>query len=461
MGRHLSVVQARLSPAASPRALGYAVPVWARICLLGLGVGLTRLPFLAAGFGLDPDAHRLALSAAAIRKSGTYVMSREPGHPVQEWVSSWVVASGPVAVNGLTALMSCVTVVFFALFLRDAKVKSPFALACVLALSQSFFVHSTDAMDFVWAMAMGWASLYFAYRGRFWPSALLLGLGMGCRVTEAITFIPLAILYARGAKKRTTMLTRMALGFASAAIGLTCYLPVFRRYGSAALRVYDSGETSLSVVVSRLFLESWGPIGLCLLAVGILLLVWERVRERGLPRTCEPRDNASLRASALAAITLTLALFLRLPHDAGYLLPAVPWVLFLVGKSRPSWQLALAAASLGVGSLSIPALGSSSVCSVQERRVEQTEKLSALVAHLRTLTEPTLIVAGTYQPKILAAVGSAPLHRVTVAYLADAEALSRARERHQRILYLRRARAMNLRHKQIDLREVGGRELNF
>lgn len=54
------------------------------LLMLGALVLGSRLPFLDAGYGLDPDAWRLARAAHGIATKGVFQVSRLPGHPVVE-----------------------------------------------------------------------------------------------------------------------------------------------------------------------------------------------------------------------------------------------------------------------------------------------------------------------------------------------------------------------------------------
>src|SRR5256885_10971067 len=55
---------------------------------LALGIAASRLPFLAAGYGTDTDAWKLAFAAREIGTTGHYAPSRLPGYPVQEYASA-------------------------------------------------------------------------------------------------------------------------------------------------------------------------------------------------------------------------------------------------------------------------------------------------------------------------------------------------------------------------------------
>ncbi|MBK6447121.1 MAG: hypothetical protein IPF81_18035 [Bacteroidetes bacterium] len=59
-------------------------------------VFLSRLPFLSAGYGLDGDSWAVAITALKLHETGNYIVSRLPGYPVQEWLTSLVIGGGPL-----------------------------------------------------------------------------------------------------------------------------------------------------------------------------------------------------------------------------------------------------------------------------------------------------------------------------------------------------------------------------
>src|SRR5258706_1022691 len=56
------------------------------LLLVLIAVAASRLPFLAAGYGTDTDAWRLAVAAREIGTTSRSMASRFPGYPVQEWL---------------------------------------------------------------------------------------------------------------------------------------------------------------------------------------------------------------------------------------------------------------------------------------------------------------------------------------------------------------------------------------
>jgi len=429
--------------------------VWSIICL-AVFVAASRIGLLAPGYGMDPDAHRLALAAASIRATGQYAMSREPGHPVQEWVNSLVIPWGAWGCNAATAMMSVLGVVCFALVLQGLKVRAWLLVAAALAFSPLFYVHSVDSMDFVWAMAFSWFGVYCSLRGWVLLAGIALGLAMGCRVTEAFAYIPMLLVYGRASEvppDRYAWLKLCALG---GVLGTAFYVPVFMRYGISALAVHEQGRTQLRLLWQRFSLELWGIPGFSMLVLVVGLTLLNALRMRGRVSRNHRPWNGRLVIACASGVVPPILVFLRLPHDAGYLLPIVPWVLLAVATTAHNWVSITLAMFIGSGSIPVPGLWHSPVLLAHRTRLAQVAEVKHLVAQLRRIREPTLLVAGTYEPKILSELGGQLPSPVQITYLLEPTDIPNLASTHQKLFYLRRAATMNKQYFGVDLAALGG-----
>lgn len=304
---------------------------------LAVLVALSRLPFLGAGYGSDMDAWSLASAARWIAEHGRYGASRFPGHPVQELVSALLWRGGPWALNGATALMSVAATVAFARLLAALGVREAWLGALTFAFTPVVFIHSTDAMDFVWSLPFLIASLESAVRGRAALAGALLGIATGCRVTSAAMLPTLALLLAartRGAGDGRPGSAARALGRPLAAMlgaavlaGGIVLSPMIARFGASFLSVYASPHALRAIDVAKNgTLEVWGLVG-CLGLAGVALaaLLSRRLRAPAIPRL--------ERAAWGVGLVIYVAGFLRMPFDAGYLMPAVPLALVLAARA--------------------------------------------------------------------------------------------------------------------------------
>jgi hypothetical protein len=310
------------------------VPGWPALAWLALLVALSRIPFLAGGYGSDMDAWSVASAARWIAEHGRYGASRFPGHPVQELTCALLWRGGPWALNGATALLSVAAAVAFARLLGTLGVRGAWVGGLALAFTPAVYVHSTDSMDFVWSLPFLIASLEAALRGRAALAGALLGVATGCRITSAAMLPTVALLLAgRSGSARAAARPLARLLVALLVAGALALSPMIARFGAAFLSFHDSphGASALDIVKNAT-LEVWGLVGsLALAGVAIGALASRRLRAPAPPRVEV--------AAWLAALALFGAGFLRLPFDAGYLLPGVPVALALAARllARPAF----------------------------------------------------------------------------------------------------------------------------
>ena len=300
-----------------------------KIAIVLLIVLLTRAPFLSAGFGSDDDAWRVAVAALRLRDTGEYIPSRRPGYPVQEYTTALVVPYGAVAVNLLSVLMALVATACFAKILLQMQHREPYLAALAFAFVPMVYIASVSAMDYIWALAFVLLALLGALAQRAMLSGVALGLAVGTRITSALFLLPLAIiLYER--HRGGAALTRIATLTATAgAISVLAFYPLYRRYGWGFLS-YVEAQERLLVAIAQATVGLFGTVGTVAI---VALLVWRvsdalRRRKFAAEALVLPQPMpAPLRRSLWAAAVLIILAYLRLPVEAGYLLPLVPMVL--------------------------------------------------------------------------------------------------------------------------------------
>lgn len=314
-------------------------------CILMLAcVALSRLPLLDAGYGVNVDAWRVARAARHIAQTGEYEASRFPGYPVHEIVCSWFWKRGPVPLNALSAAFSLAAVFATWLIARRLHCRDSCLLALSLAAAPVFFVNSVTAKDYVWAVAFLLWAFYTAIDRRPVLCGLLLGLAVGCRITSAVMFVPIAmVLYGNEAARWKSVLSRFTASTAGTA-GLL-FLPVWARYGWGFFTFYENhARPDVVTVMNRATIEVWGTLG----ATGLLLaLVATVVFFRRSLRTALPEPaNRLLMPAFVTMIVLCLIAYLRLPDQAGYLIPMMPALLFFTAQLAPRCAFQLACAFL-------------------------------------------------------------------------------------------------------------------
>jgi hypothetical protein len=341
------------------------------LALAGL-VLLTRLPFLGPGAGNDNDGWFLVNAAREIAATGRYTTSRFPGYPIQEWLASLVARAGggPVAMNALSALAAAGAAFAFARLLRRLGARDAGLTALAFVCVPAAWVASVSAMDYLFALAFVLAACHARVSGRAWLAGVWLGLAIGTRLTSAVLLPVLWVLPATTiappgtpAAREDSWRRRLALASSALLVGAACYLPALGRYGWGFLRFVDplgTGSTPLDFVTGYLHLERlpfppglivgqatallWGVPGTLLLAAALVLGV---VRRPGPEARALPALAPRVALAAGLAVALELALYLRLPHDEGYLLPAVPFTLLLAAAIAPrAWFRAACAGAI-------------------------------------------------------------------------------------------------------------------
>lgn len=296
-----------------------------RLALLGLAVLATRLPFLLPGYGTDPDAWRVADVARAMHETGRYGASRLPPHPVQEIVSAWLWPGGAFALNAATAFLSVLAALCFVLLLRRLRLPFPVLSGLALAATPAFFVGSTVALDYAWAMGLFLLAVWLAASGRASWAGVALGLAIGSRLSYGVFLVPVAMLLAPPGGGRGAAILRCA-GVTLLVAALT-YVPVMLEYGLGFVRHYQLAYPGAILILKQATLDLWGPIGAVGIAASLGLLGLRAAT--GKPFPVSAPEHRPWVAFSLATILLTAALYLLVPHDAAYLLPAVPFILLL------------------------------------------------------------------------------------------------------------------------------------
>lgn len=304
---------------------------------LGACVLLARVPFLAAGYGSDPDAWRVAWTGRVIAATGRYQASRAPGNPIPELAAAVFAHAPPAALNAVSALASAAAAVLFGVALRRLGCRAWLAGAAALAFTPVVAIHGADAMDYDWALALMLAAFVAVLDRRAALAGLCIGVATGCRITSLAMLVPMSVLlgWPRGGSERPgagarSVATLWLVGLSSAA---AAFAPVIATYGRSFLHDYAGGYPPPLYVLKNLTVDVWGLVGCIALAIGAAAALVHRMHHAG---------NAALRGpmraldvAAWAMIAIVTLVFLRLPHEAGYLIPAVPFVLLLFARALP------------------------------------------------------------------------------------------------------------------------------
>ncbi len=293
-----------------------------KFTLLIILVFISRLPFIDGGFGVEEDAWGFGLNALLMAKSGVYEYARIPGHPVLEYVYCFLPLKEAWLFNLCTAIMSTLAVVFFYLICK--KLKAPaFMGALMLAFTPVFYVNSSNAMDYNWALCFMLAAFYFLMKKKVNLSALMIALAVGSRITSGAILLPLSLyLFMMGGKNKA--LVAKYILFTLVLCGLV-FSPVLLRYGKDFFGYVN--QFGYPPVIKSIFKASigvWGALGFMLLCVSIVVAV-----KIFLKNHYERRDKPALLV-CISSNLLFLISYAYEPHKAAYLISIVPFVLLFV-----------------------------------------------------------------------------------------------------------------------------------
>jgi hypothetical protein len=281
----------------------------------------SRIAWLDQGYGTDPDAWRVALSANYLWTEGEYLPSRLPGYPLHELVTALAVREGWVWTNLSTVLISLVGVYLFAWLARKLELPNRGVLTVGFAFAPLLWINSVMTMDYMWALTFLLAAyLALLYRAPT-LAGICLGIAAGFRLTSLFMLPVFWLLIWRTSQRGQIR----PLTLSSAAATLVAYTPVLMEYGVNLLNFYDQ-KVPLDEFIKRLGKDGLGIIGaLALLVAGALSFR----RLRRFPGDLV-RDPHVL--TWTAAILIFFVSYTRLPHEIAYLVPLFPFGLFLMSR---------------------------------------------------------------------------------------------------------------------------------
>jgi hypothetical protein len=292
-----------------------------------------RIPWLNLGYGTDPDAWRVALSAEHLLSHGEYLPSRLPGFPLHEFATVPLIRAGWVWTNLSTAVVSLVGVYLFAKLVAELNLRGRGLLSLTFAFAPLLWINSVITLDYMWALTFILASYWLAIRQRPALSGVALGLALGFRLTSGAMALPLGFLLWREKGRRDTTVFAIAL----AAVSVVAYLPVLATYGLSMFNFYDA-SLPWHIVLNRLAKDGLGVVGALAVLVGLALSARNL---RNLPTDLRQDTHVLV---WVAAILLYFVSFLQLPHEIAYLIPVFPFGLFFLSRYLRKGVLAAVAA---------------------------------------------------------------------------------------------------------------------
>ncbi len=428
--------------------------------LLAVVVLVSRLPFLGTGYGIDADAWRVAWAAQSIAAGGEYIASRLPGYPVQELACSLLIKGGPWALNGASALFSVIAVIFFTMTMRSLGFKDHLIAGLALAFTPLVYVNSVNSMDYLWALAFMMASLYYVVTARWLIAGILLGLAIGCRITSAALLLPLAW-FVFWRKPARPLVSLLKLSLSALLIGAIAFMPLIFKYGWDFLTFADHSYPDPLRVIRMATVQVWGRFGLTVILAALVgLVVWKRVFAGGGKVS---RLSPAAPTPWFLAIGVYLIIFLRLPHDAGYLIPVAPFVILLLAKYLRRRFFAILSFALAL-SCFVSICRSNGICKgaiIYDHavRVQNMTFTRQALSTADRLPDKTIVVAGWWQPQIQVLLPFESPKRRAWVYLVEEPVINRLVDSGYAIYYLPGMDKYNQQVHGIDLAKYGATSL--
>lgn len=281
----------------------------------------SRLIFIDAGFGSEEDAWGYAVNAELMEESHTYEYARLPGHPVMEYIYSWLPLKEAWLFNICTVLFSTAAVFFFFLICERYRFNAIMG-SLMLAFSPAFYIHGSDAMDYNWSLCFLLGAFYFLGQRWIILSAFFLALATGCRITAAIALFPFLLYLYIAAVNRKYLIQYTAL---TLMLIFLVYAPVFKHYGLSFFDyVNQFGYPPLIKSIYKASFGVWGTTGLVAIIIAGIFALKEYFRN-SYSSAYKP-----LVYSVLLLVAMYVALYFYEPHKAGYLIPVIPFVLLFI-----------------------------------------------------------------------------------------------------------------------------------
>lgn len=425
--------------------------IWVALLIL-VAVTLTRIPFLEPGFGADPDAWRVARIAQAMANGEAYQASRLPGFPVHEVSSALLWGEDGRQALFFSAIMSGVSAALFFLLLRTYGTLNSIVGALAFAFTPIVYIGGVELLDYHLALSAALAALNLSLAGSGVAAGILLGVAVGARLSSLIFLLPcLMVILNRNREHRVLTSLKVFAGlFASA---LFCYLPVLERYGSQFLKIYSGSFPPLPIVWEMATVRVFGELGTLSLALVAPIVIYRALIRR------EERVNLTALQPYLVGLLATLALYLWMPLDSGYLLPAVPFIWILLRGLLSAGVLRVLALAVILSSF----VGFSDgwvgeVVRNNRTRDQQYQVITQTLSRIQELEGPVVLVVGEWGNQLNFRLGALP-GTIQLRYLLKREEAVQLREQGTPVFYLPGIDEYNIAFADIDLRDYGAQAL--
>jgi hypothetical protein len=382
-----------------------------KVSVLFLCIYCFALITFPKGFGLDADGWREILSGYKISYEHIYEPSRFPGYPVLEFFSSllWFTKIPfvfPAIFNFVSVIVSVLAIYFFASILDIIKKNDNnriFLTVLAFGLNTLFFINSIVFMDYAWSLAFIFGAIYFILVDKYSISALFLAVATGCRLTAGIMIVPILFYFVILYKNQnvTKLIIKYVLIFS--VILSFIYSPLIINYGLKFLTFDQPDYPKFSFILGRATIRVWGIIG----TIGVLtggIIIFSQFFKKNKDIKLNGKQFPFFWLISLSIIILIL-LFIRLPLEAGYLLPLVPLILilFFLKLSKKYFQAICLSIILSSLLLNFDTYGFNILGPIiinYNKRIQETEYLDRVIPMILNKGDKSVIICEAFLPKI-------------------------------------------------------------
>jgi len=282
---------------------------------------LSRLPFIWNSPGVDPDNWLVLYSGQKISETGLYTVSRLPGYPISEYLSSIFGANAWWVLNIITVVFSALTMVYFYKILSYFNLKNKLLASITLAFTQGIFIASTINMEYMWSIFFLMAGIFSVLQKKYILSGILMGLMISVRFTNFLLLVPVLYLIIDIVKERKLFNILSFLLTLTLTFGI-CFIPVFRTYGLALLPSEIWTLPDLKTIISLYTLYLYGPLGLLGLLISLVFILKNRRYAAE-----KVKEYRKLFIFCGLMVAITSAVYFRFPFESYYNLPLIPFLI--------------------------------------------------------------------------------------------------------------------------------------
>lgn len=317
-------------------------------------------PLLFMGYGSDNDTYAVVDVGRQFAETGEYVPSRNPGYLVHETATLVLrFIGGSFLSNVGSLLISLIFINCFQQLCQRFAIPHSAYLTTIVVVHPLMWINSTSTIDYVWALGFLFAGFLLLLKQYYVLAGVLLGLAIGARLSS---FIAVAGVFGFAwwvnTEENLNRTNTLIAVLVACIVGAICYVPSLI-YTGWTLKFLTPGIGGA---------ELWTP------TARLGRFIYKNIYFWGLPATVFfiyifssiVKNRARIfmtRWFALSLLSVVMivgyeALFLKFPVENEYLLPMLPFSLFLVGiilhnKPRAIIVLAILVASFNFFNLNI------------------------------------------------------------------------------------------------------------